>query len=209
MGAAIRLRPFFISRRSESLPLLGRCPVRTPGRMRAGEHPNQMRPAPGEEKKENWRKPVSPYHAAIASKSQKKRHREISAPDIPRIIPRGMSGARSLRARWCGNPVDLPGVFQRAASLSIALLSSPPHSKPPAQRSPIHRRPSHTSNAGPRKEFPRPCVSVSKKSPRPAAFSNLLNLISSENCLMERERGFLPLSLYPRCSIMELHFIVF
>ena len=183
MGAAIRLRPFFISRRSESLPLLGRCPVRTPGRMRAGEHPNQMRPAPGEEKKENWRKPVSPYHAArdlddggrqhpantlqpTASQSQKKRHCEISAPDIPRIIPRGMSGARSLRARWCGNPVDLPGVFQESSReqlrFSIALLSSPPHSKPPAQRSPIHRRPSHTSNAGPRKEFPGPASACRK-----------------------------------------------
>ena len=118
--------------------------MRTPGRMRAGEHPNQMRPAPGEEKKENWRKPVSPYHAArdlddggrqhpantlqpTASKSQKKRHCEISAPDIPRIIPRGMSGARSLRARWCGNPVDLPGVFQRAASLFHCTSVLPPH----------------------------------------------------------------------------------
>ena len=56
---------------------------------------------------------------------------------------------------------------------------------------------------------PRGGLSVSKKSPRPAALSSFLNLISSENCLIERERGFLPLSLYPRCSVAELHFIVF
>ena len=43
----------------------------------------------------------------------------------------------------------------------------------------------------------------------PRCLSSFLNLKSSENCLIERERGFLPLSLYPRCSIAELHFIVF
>ena len=43
----------------------------------------------------------------------------------------------------------------------------------------------------------------------PRCPSSFLNLKSSENCLIERERGFLPLSLYPRCSIAGLRFIVF
>ena len=42
----------------------------------------------------------------------------------------------------------------------------------------------------------------------PRCLSSFLNFSSSENCLIERERGFLPLSLYPRCSVAVLHFIV-
>ena len=42
----------------------------------------------------------------------------------------------------------------------------------------------------------------------PRCSSSFPNLKSSENCLIERERGFLPLSLYPRCSVAVLHFIV-
>ena len=43
----------------------------------------------------------------------------------------------------------------------------------------------------------------------PRCLSSFLNFSSSENCLIERERGFLPISLYPRCSIAGLRFIVF
>ena len=43
----------------------------------------------------------------------------------------------------------------------------------------------------------------------PRCLSSFLNFPSSENCLIERERGFLPLSLFPRYSVAELHFIVF
>ena len=48
-----------------------------------------------------------------------------------------------------------------------------------------------------------------KKTFSPRCPSSFLNLKSSENCLIERERGFLPLSLFPRCSIAGLRFIVF
>jgi len=43
----------------------------------------------------------------------------------------------------------------------------------------------------------------------PRCLSSFLNLKSSENCLIERERGFLPLSLFPRYSVAGLHFMVF
>ena len=48
-----------------------------------------------------------------------------------------------------------------------------------------------------------------KKTFSPRCPSSFLNLKSSENCLIERERGFLPLSLFPRCSVAELYFMVF
>ena len=48
-----------------------------------------------------------------------------------------------------------------------------------------------------------------KKAFLPRCLSSFSNLKSLKNCLIERERGFLPLSLFPRYSVAELHFIVF
>ena len=143
-------------------------------------------------------------------KSQKKRHCEISAPDIPRIIPRGYVGrtflARTLVWQSRGSSRSLP---ESSFAFPLHFCPPPPTFKTTCTAQPHTPPPFSHIKRRAEERIPRPCVSVSKKSPRPAALSSFLNLISSENCLMERERGPLPLSLYPRCSIMELHFIVF
>ena len=152
-------------------------------------------------------RPCPPVHAA-ADKSKIDASLRASAHTCPASY-RGVCRAH-VPCAHAG--VAIPWIFQESSReqlrFSIALLSSPtfkttctaqPHTPPPFSH--IKRRAEE--------RIPRPCVSMSKKPPRPAALSSFLNLISSETCLMERERSFLPLSLYPRCSIMELHFIVF